>query len=493
MLENATSHELLLAWTEGSQAAAKVLFDRYHARLMALVRSRLSKKLARRIDAEDIVLSAYRSFFVRAVNGRRALEVGDDLWPLLTTFAIRKLARQARRHTAERRSIDREAFDQSEFVELLSRQEPSAEQAAVLYEEVERLLACLDATAREVLVRTLQGDDVASIATALGLHERTVRRALERVREELPARELAAWCGHAPRLPVPPVRLATAQGTVRYDQYILKQFLGAGSFSKVYRAIERTSEQPVAVKFLRKDCWQDERSHASLIRESEILQHLEHKRIVGIHGWGTTRHGGLFLVADYVAGMNLSVWCATRRPTLTWILQAMLAIADAVSAAHVQGILHCDLKPSNVLVRENGEVVLCDFGLARYATDPEAVPHGGTAGFLCPEQISDIYGPITVRSDVYGLGAMFYALLTGRPPIMGRDLPETIAKVLSETMPSAPSAIAEPARPFDVIVLKCLQKEPAARFATVGEFVDSLQALDLDALSPTGIAKLPTS
>jgi hypothetical protein len=108
VLEDSTNRELLAAWRSGDEFAATVLVRRYMARLTSLASSRLSKKLARRVDAEDVVLSAWRSFFV--ATGRNQVDVPDDdnLWPLLVTMTLRKLARQAARHSADRRSINAE-------------------------------------------------------------------------------------------------------------------------------------------------------------------------------------------------------------------------------------------------------------------------------------------------------------------------------------------------------------------------------------------------
>ena len=98
------------------------------------------------------------------------------------------------------------------------------------------------------------------------------------------------------------------------------------------------------------------------------------------------------------------------------------------------------------------------------------MPRGGTAGFLCPEQISDVFGPVTERSDVYGLGGLLYALLTGHPPMSGRDLPETLANVLSLLAPVPPSAFdALSAGALDDVVLRCLRKEPTERYPDARE------------------------
>lgn len=479
MPRDSTNHELLNAWKEGDQTAAGILFERYQARLMALVRSRLSNKLARRVDPEDIVLSAYRSFFVASRSGRVGSGSDDDLWPLLTTFVLRKLSRQSRRHTANRRSIDHEQQPGSDWVDEIASHEATVEQAAILSEEVARLLATLDTTAREVLVRTLQGDDASKIARELDVNERTVRRALERIRAELPADSLATPTTVAqPPRPRPTRLPRVTRGTVSYHQFLLQQFIGAGAFSKVYRALDRSSSQTVAIKFLRKDCWTDQRASAALISEYEILTRLKHPNILGMHGWGTTPRGALFLVTDFVPGTTLAAWRTNTRPSVSQIVSIVLEVSEAIVAAHATGVLHCDLKPTNVLLRNDGRVILCDFGLARYATDPGDVPRGGTAGFLCPEQISDAFGSISVQSDVYGLGALLYALLTGAPPMSGRDLPETLANVLSSRSPSPPSALGAPSTvALDAIVLRCLEKEPRLRFETASEVAEALESL----------------
>ncbi len=479
MTDEPANRELMDAWRRGDHAAAGELFRRYQTRLLALVRSRLSRKLARRLDPEDIVLSAYRSFFVAAQNGRAIPASDDDLWPLLTTLALRKLARQARRHTADRRSVDREAHGGSAGTEGCSGHDPTAEQAAILADEVERLLATLDQTAREVLVRTLQGDDAKTIAQALGIHERTARRALERVREQLASRE-GAVADPLTRTLAPPARvsakpLPSLSGTARYGDFLLQQLIGVGAFSKVYRALEKSTAEVVAIKYLRKECWGDARAMAALVREYEALQRLSHPHILAVRGWGTTPRGGLFLVTDYIPGVTLSEWRRTAQPSVLQIRDVVRCAAEAVAAAHVLGLLHCDLKPTNLLRRDDGRVVLCDFGLARHLTDPEDVPRGGTAGFLSPEQISDAFGPITERSDVYGLGGLLYALLTGSPPMTGRDLPETLANVLSSRVPPAPAQAGGPIWfGLDAVALKALEKEPMRRYASALEFANAL-------------------
>ena len=126
MKPDAANQELLNAWRQGDQPAAAELFRRYQSRLSALVRSRLSRRLARRLDAEDVVLSAYRSFFLAARTGRVEPTESGDLWPRLVTFALRKLAHQVRRHGAGKRDLRRESEEEVEVFREAIAGQPTA-------------------------------------------------------------------------------------------------------------------------------------------------------------------------------------------------------------------------------------------------------------------------------------------------------------------------------------------------------------------------------
>jgi RNA polymerase sigma factor (sigma-70 family) len=181
-----TSFVLLERYREGDDQAAEELFNRYFARLIALARSRLSPRLARRTDPEDIVLSVYRSFFVEAREGRYVLSRGGDLWRLLAAITKHKLLRQVRSQTAGRRSVDVEVpLDQ---VEIGHKAIPSPEDAAELADELEWVLSHLDPFARRVLELRLQGLQHSEIAEDTGRSERSVRRSLAQIRKFLAER-----------------------------------------------------------------------------------------------------------------------------------------------------------------------------------------------------------------------------------------------------------------------------------------------------------------
>jgi RNA polymerase sigma factor (sigma-70 family) len=182
-----TSFVLLERYRQGDDTAAEALFSRYFQRLTMLARSRLSLRLARRTDPEDVVLSVYRSFFVDARAGRFALSRSGDLWRLLASITKHKLLRQARYHGADRRSVDLESpLDQAEEGAYFVRgQEPNPEDAVALADELERVLLRLDPFGRRVLELRMQGAQLAEIAEDTGRSERTVRRTLGQIRELL--------------------------------------------------------------------------------------------------------------------------------------------------------------------------------------------------------------------------------------------------------------------------------------------------------------------
>jgi RNA polymerase sigma-70 factor (ECF subfamily) len=185
-----TSMALLTRWCAGDQDAANVLFRRYAERLAALARSRMPRQLGHRIDPEDVVHSAYRSFFAAARDGRYEPGRGGDLWQLLVTITLRKLYRHVERLSADKRAASREQTFGSED-SLLGLQprvhaaDASPVEAVALADEVEKVMRGLEPRERQVLELRLQGHDCAEIATAMACTERTVRRILERIKRQL--------------------------------------------------------------------------------------------------------------------------------------------------------------------------------------------------------------------------------------------------------------------------------------------------------------------
>jgi RNA polymerase sigma factor (sigma-70 family) len=185
--------QLLARFRQGDPAAADAIFHRYVNRLVAFARTRLSAKLAQRVDAEDVVQSVYRSFFIRARDGQYTLDQSGDLWRLLATITLNKLHKQVEFHTAQKRAYDREqAIAAEESVvgvsaELLAR-EPSPADAMAAVEELQQVMQKLTPLQRRMLELYLQGHTVAEVADAVERSERAVRRLLALVKDHLESR-----------------------------------------------------------------------------------------------------------------------------------------------------------------------------------------------------------------------------------------------------------------------------------------------------------------
>lgn len=178
------SGDLVARWREGDQQAAAQLFHRYAERLIALARAHLSSRLAPRVDAEDVVQSVYRCFFCEARAGRYEFQHGGDLWKLLVAMTFNKIRNQAKYHSCEKRSLDREQPLNEADLPWLER-EPSPVHAVVLTEELEQILRRLRPLQRRIFELRLQGQSVSQIALSAQCSERTVHRALEAITQML--------------------------------------------------------------------------------------------------------------------------------------------------------------------------------------------------------------------------------------------------------------------------------------------------------------------
>lgn len=181
-----TSIEIMARYCGGDEEAASGIFDRYVHRLTLLARSRLSPTLASRTDPEDVVLSAYRSFFIGARDGRFKLSRSGDLWRLLVSITMHKLYRHARFHQAGIRSVASEETLASPNLHLS--REPSPHEALSLADELEQFMTSLAPEERRIFELRLQDETLAEISAATGRSERTVRRILKAIRINLASR-----------------------------------------------------------------------------------------------------------------------------------------------------------------------------------------------------------------------------------------------------------------------------------------------------------------
>jgi tetratricopeptide (TPR) repeat protein/predicted Ser/Thr protein kinase len=259
----------------------------------------------------------------------------------------------------------------------------------------------------------------------------------------------------------------------RIGRYEVLGEIARGGMGAVFRAVDPARGQEVALKVLLSA---GERPRRRLQREAEAVARLEHPRIVPIIDWGSER-GNPFVVMELIPGESLAERLRTQgrlRPRAAAELVAHLA--DAVEHAHQAGILHRDLKPANVLLDPTRGPLLTDFGLAREldASRSRLTQTGaalGTPGYWSPEQAVGALDTLTPATDVYGLGAVLHACLTGRPPLEGDSLHDAIyAAARRRASPTG----ADPR--LDRILLRSLRKEPAERYAHAGDLAAALRA-----------------
>jgi eukaryotic-like serine/threonine-protein kinase len=267
----------------------------------------------------------------------------------------------------------------------------------------------------------------------------------------------------------------------RFQDYLLHEMIGAGQTGRVYRATHLPSNQPVAVKYLRKIFHHDRRATERFLEEARLASKLAHPGLVPIRRVGRSTGGGYFLEMELLAGPDLARVAAAGRVTVENAVRWTCQAAETIAHAHAVGIVHCDLKPGNLVLDAARRVRVTEFGLAR-TLDGNGVAVGnriaGTAPYMAPEQVCEWWGKIGPAADVYGLGAVLYALLAGGAPFAGATVADVLARVVSGATP-APLRERRPevSTKLTAIVNRALSKSPSDRYASVAEMAIELRAI----------------
>ncbi len=267
--------------------------------------------------------------------------------------------------------------------------------------------------------------------------------------------------------------------------FVIERELGRGGMGVVYQAWQPQLARPVAIKVVSVSAGVGTENRRRWLREAQAIGRVRHRNVVQLHEAGE-QDGCLYLVLDLITGGSLAERITGPLPARVAV-ELMVAVARAVDYIHKEGMLHLDIKPSNILLDglrdgpwDQVTPMLADFGIARAGDDPGAtatgpIGLGGTPSFMAPEQIAGDRAGIGPRSDVFALGATLYSLLTGRPPFQAASVIETLDLV--RTRDPAPPRTLVPGLPrdLDTISLTCLRKDPRRRYASAEAFADDLE------------------
>src|SRR5436190_20208897 len=267
-------------------------------------------------------------------------------------------------------------------------------------------------------------------------------------------------------------------GTILGDRYRIVGLLGKGGMGEVYRADDLKLSQPVALKFLPDHLMSDGAALARFHREVRIARQVSHHNVCRVYDIGEI-DGRHFLSMEFIKGEELSSLLRRigRLPS-DKANEISRQLCAGLAAAHNQDVLHRDLKPANVMIDENGNVRLTDFGIAGLVQEIRSEEvRAGTPAYMSPEQLAG--KELTIKSDLYSLGLVVYEIFTGKKAFDAPTLPQLLTLRNSDSTPTTPSTLVQNIDPLvERVILRCIEKDPDKRPASALEVAASLPGGD---------------
>src|ERR1043166_2249943 len=261
--------------------------------------------------------------------------------------------------------------------------------------------------------------------------------------------------------------------------YQILEEIGRGGMGVIYRARQRHSRRIVALKRILSSHADSRETLMRFRREAQAAANLDHPNILPIYEVSQSEEGLPFFSMKFAGGGSLLEAAPALRSDPRRAVALMAKVARAVQYAHNQGILHRDLKPGNILLDGHSEPLVSDFGLAKWLEpigDLTRTPSiFGTPGYIAPEQVNGAAGKLTPAADTYGLGAILFHLLTGRPPFTGENALKVIQQANEKPAPKLRSVAPALDRDLETICAKCLEIEPHARYHSASELAEDLE------------------
>ena len=264
----------------------------------------------------------------------------------------------------------------------------------------------------------------------------------------------------------------------RLGHYEILEEIGRGGMGVIYRARQQHSRRIVAVKRILAHEVNSHETLARFRREAEAVASLDHPNILPIHEISESEEGLPFFSMKYATGGSLRSAASALRNKPRECVQLMAKVARGIAYAHGKGVLHRDLQPGNILLDENGEPMVSDFGLAKWLDQTSEITRTletlGTPGYIAPEQAECRADKLTCAADIYSLGAILFYLLTGRPPFVGPNVLAVIHQAAATPAPRLRSLAPSLDRDLGTIVGRCLDPDPNARYQSAGALEEDL-------------------